>query len=121
MPDRSANPKAQLAIMNSRVVQLLAGERERWPLAGDQLYIDLDLSEDNLPPGTQLAIGEVVLEITDQPHTGCAKFTERYGPAAIRFVNSKAGRAARRRGVHARVVVPGIIRAGERVVKVAAE
>ena len=79
MPDGSANPDAQLTLMNARVVALVARERERWPLAGDQLYVDLDLSADNLPPGTRLAVGSAVLEVTPEPHTGCAKFSARFG------------------------------------------
>ena len=88
MSDGSANPDAQLTLMNARVVALVAGERERWPLAGDQLYVDLDLSADNLPPGTRLAVGSAVIEVTPEPHTGCAKFSARFGSEALRFVNS---------------------------------
>ena len=83
-----------MTLMNARVIALLAGDRERWPLAGDQLYVDLDLSPENLPPGTRLTIGSALVEVTDVPHTGCAKFTERFGPAAIRFVNSPSGSRA---------------------------
>jgi MOSC domain-containing protein YiiM len=103
----------QITIMNSRIVDLLAGDRARWPLAGDQLYVDMDIGDDNMPVGQQFTIGEALLEITEIPHTGCAKFTERYGSAAIRFVNSPEGRAARRRGVYARVIKPGRISTGD--------
>ncbi len=73
----------QLNVMSARVIDLVAaGDRERWALAGDQLYVDLDLSEENLPPGTRLALGSAVIEVTDQPHTGCAKFSARFGAAA---------------------------------------
>lgn len=117
-PDGSANINAQIAIMNARVVELLAQSKERWSLAGDQLYVDLDLSEDNLPPGTQLAIGSAVIEVTAQPHTGCAKFAERYGTAATKFVNSAEGKRLRLRGVNARVVRGGMIRVGDVVRKI---
>ncbi len=91
-PDHSARPEAQITIMNSRIAQVIAQYPSRWPLAGDQLFVDLDLSIENLPPGTQLAIGAVILEVSDLPHTGCAKFTERFGHGAIRFVNEAEGR-----------------------------
>lgn len=116
--DGKAHPDSQIAIMNSRIIQLLAQDRSRWPLAGDQLYVDLDVSSDNLPPGQQITIGTALLEITDMPHTGCAKFTERYGHDAIRFVNSPEGRRFRRRGLYARVLRPGTISVGDVVSKV---
>jgi MOSC domain-containing protein YiiM len=111
------NPEAQLTLMNARATDLVAGTRERWPLAGDQLYVDLDLSVANLPAGTRLAIGSAVVEITAEPHTGCAKFTERFGPAAIRLVNQPPGRELRLRGANARVVEPGTVRPGDSVRK----
>jgi hypothetical protein len=117
-PDGSAHPEAQITLMNSRVIELLSGGRESWPLAGDQLFVDLDLSVDNLPAGQRIAIGSAVLEITAMPHTGCDKFTARFGHDAIRFVNSKEGRAARRRGIYARVVQAGTIRAGDTITKI---
>jgi hypothetical protein len=116
--DGSAHPGMQVALMSSRVIALIAGPRERWPLAGDQLYVDLDLSPENLPAGTRLAVGTAVLEVTDVPHTGCAKFTERFGSDAIRFVNSPEGRALRLRGMYAKVVEPGTIRAGDPISKI---
>jgi hypothetical protein len=109
--------EAQLTLMNARVTALVAGERERWPLAGDQLYVDFDLSVENLPPGSRLAVGEAVVEISGLPHTGCAKFTARFGSDAIRFVNSPEGRALRLRGVNARVVEAGSVRPGDAVRK----
>jgi hypothetical protein len=115
--DGSSHPGRQLTLMNARVIGLVAGERERWPLAGDQLYVDLDLSTENLPPGTRLALGSAVLEVTDQLHTGCAKFTYRFGSAAIRFVNSKPGRPLRLRGMYAKVVEPGTVRPGDAIRK----
>ncbi len=111
------NTCTQLTLMSARVIRLIARDRERWPLAGDQLYVDLDLSQDNLPPGTQLALGSAVIEVSDEPHTGCAKFTARFGSAAIRFVNAREARDLRLRGMNARVVGPGRVRTGDTIRK----
>ena len=111
------NVDTQLTLMNSRTIDLIAGSRERWPLAGDQLYVDLDLSFENLPTGTRLAVGEAVIEVTPEPHTGCAKFSARFGTAAITFVNKPPGRELRLRGVNTRVVTQGTIRVGDAVTK----
>jgi MOSC domain-containing protein YiiM len=108
----------QLNLMNARAIALLAQEKDRWSLAGDQLYVDLDLSEENLPPGTQLAIGAAIIEVTDQPHTGCKKFMARFGADALKFVNSPVGKGLHLRGVNARVVQPGAIHTGDVVRKV---
>jgi hypothetical protein len=116
-PDGSAHPDMQLNIINARVIALLAREKDRWPLAGDQLFIDLDVSSENLPPGARLALGSAVIEVTDQPHTGCKKFAARFGPDALKFVNSPLGRQLRLRGVNARVTQPGVIRVGDLVKK----
>jgi hypothetical protein len=116
--DGSAHPDMQLNVINARLIELVAGGRSRWPLAGDQLYVDLDLSLENLPPGTQLAIGEAVIAVTEQPHTGCIKFSSRYGVDALRLVNSEVGKSMRLRGLNARVVVAGTIRSGDVVTKV---
>ncbi len=110
-----AHPDMQLNLMNARVTELIAVDRARWPLAGDQLYVDLDLSGDNLPPGTQLAVGTAVIEVTDQPHRGCAKFKQRFGQDALRFVNSDVGRELNLRGINAKVIQPGIIRQGDTI------
>jgi MOSC domain-containing protein YiiM len=112
------DPDTQINIMNARVIALVAQVKERWPLAGDQLYVDLDLSADNLPVGTRLAIGEALVEVTAPPHTGCGKFAERFGVDAVKFVNSPARRALHLRGVNARVVKSGSIRVGDLVEKV---
>ncbi len=115
-PDGSADPDRQLTVMGSRVADLLAGgDRGGWTLAGDQLYVDLDLGVANLPPGTRLAIGTAVIEVTEPAHTGCAKFSARFGSEALRFVNSPDGRALRLRGLNARVVRPGTVRRGDPV------
>lgn len=118
--DGSANPAAQITLMNSRTIDAIAGERIRWPLAGDQLFLDIDLSVENLPAGQHIAIGTAVLEISELPHTGCGKFTERFGSGATRLVNSPEGRASRRRGVNARIVQPGTICVGDIVTKIEA-
>ncbi len=111
--DGSAHPDMQLTVMNVRAIALLAQEAERWPLAGDQLYVDLDLSIDNLPPGARLALGTAVIEITAIPHTGCQFFSERFGADATRFVNSPEGKQLRLRGLNAKVVQPGTVRVGD--------
>jgi MOSC domain-containing protein YiiM len=111
------NPDAQLTLMNVRAAEAIAGARERRSLAGDQLYVDLDLSEDNLPPGSRIAIGETVVEVTAEPHTGCGKFSARFGSDAIKFVNKPPGREMRLRGVNARIVEAGTIRVGDTVAK----
>jgi len=116
-PDGSADPDAQITVMNARVAELVACGSERMSIAGDQLYVDFDLSIDNLPPGTWLAVGTAVLEVTPQPHTGCAKFVARFGEDAMRFVNGRTGRAHRLRGMNTRVVVPGVVRVGDVVRK----
>ncbi|MEW5986007.1 MAG: MOSC domain-containing protein [Chloroflexota bacterium] len=110
-----ADSETQIALMNARVAQAIARGRERWPLAGDQLYLDLDLSVTNLRPGQRLLIGTAELEITPVPHTGCSHFTDHFGHSAIRWVNSARGRELRLRGVYARVVRPGLIHTGDTV------
>jgi MOSC domain-containing protein YiiM len=107
----------QLNVMNARAAALIAQTPERWALAGDQLYVDLDLSEANLPAGTRLAIGSAVIEVTAEPHTGCGKFVQRFGVDAQKFVNAAVGRALRLRGLNARVVTEGTIRVGDVVRK----
>jgi hypothetical protein len=116
--DGSANPEAQLTLMNARVAAAVAGDRERWPLAGDQLYVDLDISVANLPPGSRVQIGSAIIEFSEAPHTGCSKFVARYGVDAQKFVNSQVGRELRLRGANCRVVVPGIVRQGDAIIKV---
>ena len=116
--DGSANLNAQITIMNSRLIALLAQSEERWPLAGDQLYIDMDLRNGNLPPGTRLKIGTAMIEVSAEPHTGCKKFAARYGIDAMKFVNSKEGKLLRLRGINARVVEAGAVKIGDLVRKV---
>jgi MOSC domain-containing protein YiiM len=107
----------QLNVMNARAASLVAVDSDRRALAGDQLYLDLDLSQRNLPPGTRLEIGSAAIEITDQPHRGCAKFAARFGRDALRFVNSEVGRELNLRGVNAKVIVGGWVRLGDPVMK----
>jgi MOSC domain-containing protein YiiM len=112
-PDGEANPDTQINVMSARVIALVSQDKARWPLAGDQLFVDLDLSVENVPPGTQLAIGDAVIEATGEPHTGCGQFVERFGLDATRFVNSPIGRQLQLRGINARVVQAGAIRVGD--------
>jgi len=116
-PDGSANPAAQLTLMNTRVLSAIEPDRARWPLAGDQLYLDLDLSAENLPVGTRLTVGAAVLEVTDLPHTGCSVFSARFGADALRWISTPAGRAMRMRGMYVRVVTGGTVRVGDIVRK----
>jgi hypothetical protein len=116
-PDGSAHPEMQLNIMNSRVIALLAQDKSRWQLAGDQLFIDLDLSDENLPAGSRLALGTAIIEVTPVPHTGCQKFVSRFGPDATKFVNSAVGRQLHLRGINAKVIQSGTIQVGDVVKK----
>jgi MOSC domain-containing protein YiiM len=114
---RPPNPRAQVTIMSARAADLVAGTKERWALAGDQLYIELDISEENLPPGARLAVGTAVIEVSDEPHTGCKKFVNRFGMDAMLLVNSPEGRALRLRGMNTRIVEPGVVRPGDEIRK----
>lgn len=116
--DGSANPEAQITVMNARTTEIVAQEENRWPLAGDQLYIDMDLSDDNLPPGTRLAIGSAIIEVSAVPHTGCKKFSARFGVEAMKFVNSPEGKRLHLRGINARIVQAGAIQVGDVVKKI---
>jgi hypothetical protein len=116
--DGSPHPDMQINIMNVRSVALVAQERERWPLAGDQLYLDMDLSKANLPAGARISIGTAILEVTEPPHTGCQKFVARFGVDAMKFVNSEIGRELCLRGINAKVVQSGTVRVGQTVMKV---
>jgi MOSC domain-containing protein YiiM len=117
-PDGSPNIETQVTLMSARVVDLVAaGDQERWALAGDQLYVDLDISEESLPTGTRLALGSAVIEVTPEPHTGCVKFAARFGNDAHRFVNTKTHRHLRLRGLNAKVIEPGTVSSGDTIRK----
>ena len=120
-PDGSARPDKQVTVINARLAQLIAGGTERMALAGDQLFLDLDISMDNLPAGSLLAVGEVLLQVSDAPHLGCAKFLERFGAEAMRFVNGRAGRQLRLRGMNTRVMAPGTVRLDDLAIKAPAQ
>ena len=117
-PDGSAPLYAQITVMNVRCIALLAQSEERWALAGDQLYVDFDLSEENIPPGARLAIGSAILEVSAEPHSGCKKFSARFGVEAMKFVNSPEGKRLHLRGINTKVVQGGSIRVGEVVRKI---
>lgn len=116
----AANMQAQITLMNARFAALVAVDADRRPLAGDQLFVDMDLSHDNLPAGAQLELGSAVVEISELPHTGCRKFSARFGDDALAFVNSDVGRQLRLRGVNCRIVVGGTVRVGDAVRRVPA-
>ena len=116
-PDGRPDPLRQITVMNSRVLASIAGHRDRWQLAGDQLIVDLDLSIDSLPAGTRLQMGKAVIEVTEPPHTGCAKFAGRFGADALAWANGGAGRQQRRRGMHVRVLESGTVRPGDAIRK----
>jgi hypothetical protein len=112
-PDGSADPQAQLTVVNARAAAAYAGEVSRWPLAGDQIYADFDIGIEHLPPGTRLAIGDAEIEVSEKPHTGCAKFSARFGQDALRFVSTPEGRGLRLRGMNVRISKSGTVRVGD--------
>jgi hypothetical protein len=112
-PDGSADPRAQLTVMNARAAAAIAGDVSRWPLAGDQIYANFDISIEHLPPGTRLRLGDAEIEVSEKPHTGCAKFSARFGKDALRFVSTPEGRRLRLRGMNTRVTKSGTVRVGD--------
>ena len=116
-PDGSAHPEAQITLMNTKVVQLIAQDKSLWDLAGDQFFVDFDLSMENLPTGTKIQIGSAILAISEKPHTGCAKFAQRYGAPARKFVMTDEGKQARLRGVNAHVIQDGTVSTGDTITK----
>jgi MOSC domain-containing protein YiiM len=117
--DGKPHPDVQICLMNARCIELIAQDRANWPPAGDNLFLDMGLTPDNLPPGTRIGIGSAEMVITDTPHNGCASFIERYGRDACLFVNTGEGKRLRLRGIYARVTRDGEISVGDRVVKLA--
>lgn len=118
LPDGKSDPEVQVAIMNARMIEVLTEDKTFWPLAGDQLFVDFDLSVANLAVGDRLHVGESVLEITAEPHRGCSKFKKRFGPDALAFVNSAQGDAHRLRGVYAKIVTAGVVRVGDAIERI---
>jgi len=119
-PDRSPDPSSQLTVISTRVLAAIEPDRSRWPLAGDQLYVDFDLSVEHLPAGTRLAIGEAEAEVSAKPHTGCSKFSARFGSDALRWINGPIGRELRMRGINCRIVRGGTVRTGDAIRKLPA-
>ena len=117
LPDGSPHPDVQICIMNSRMIDLVAGDRDRWELAGDNLFVDLDLSRENLQAGQQLSVGECVIEITEKSHNGCSKFSQRFGAPALKVVNSPMGKSWRLRGIYAKVIKAGDVHVGDLIRK----
>jgi hypothetical protein len=114
-PDGAAHPGMQVTIMNARAAALIAGDRSRWPLAGDQLFVDLAIGPAALPVGSHIEIGTAIVEVSDQPHTGCAKFAARFGREALQFVNSPVARELNLRGINTAVVRGGTVHVGDAV------
>jgi MOSC domain-containing protein YiiM len=112
---RPANTDAQITVTSARAIDLVALERDRWPLAGDQLYVDFDISKENLPAGSRVAVGSAVLEVSALPHTGCKKFAARFGLEALKFFSTDEGLALNLRGINTRIVEPGTVRVGDAV------
>ncbi len=117
LPDGRPHPDVQIAIMNARAIALIAQSNDLWPLAGDNLFVDLDLSGENLSAGQRLAIGSAVLEVTGVPHNGCKKFARRFGEDAVKFVNSREGKQLHLRGIYAKVVQAGVVTSGDGIKK----
>lgn len=117
-PKGPPNPEKQLTLMNSRCIEVIANSNEDWPMAGDQLFVDFDLSEVNIPAGTQLKIGnEVVVKVSAIPHNGCKKFAARFGTDSVKFVNSKLGKSLHLRGINAQVMKEGTVKVGDQITK----
>jgi len=108
------DPEAQLAVMCAPVAELIANGQ---PLVvfGDNLFVDLDLSNASLPTGTRLRVGGAVVEVTPKPHNGCSKFHARFGADALRFVQAKPTRDRNLRGIYWKVIEPGAVAVGDAI------
>lgn len=118
MPDGSANPEAEITLMNTRVIQALTQDETRWALAGDQFFVDFDLSEENIPAGTRLALGSAIVEVSPLPHNGCKKFSERFGVDALKFISMAENKPLRMRGINAKIIQAGEVKQGDLIRKV---
>lgn len=118
MPDGSANPEAEVTLMNTRVIQALTQDETRWALAGDQFFVDFDLSEENIPAGTRLMLGSAILEVSSLPHNGCKKFSARFGVDALKFISMAENKPLRMRGINARIIKAGDVKQGDLVRKI---
>ena len=118
MPDGSANPEAEITLMNTRVIQALTQDETRWALAGDQFFVDFDLSEENIPAGTRLALGSAIVEVSPLPHNGCKKFSERFGVDALKFISMAENKPMRMRGINAKIIQAGDVKQGDLIRKV---
>lgn len=108
------NPEAQLAVIQTDIAELIANGQPL-PLFGDNLFLNLDLSRENLPTGSRLRVGAAVLEVTPKPHNGCAKFHARFGAAALRFASHPDRRHLNLRGIYLKVVEGGELAVGDAV------
>ncbi len=118
MPDGSANPEAEITLMNTRVIQALTQDETRWALAGDQFFVDFDLSEENIPAGTRLALGSAIVEVSPLPHNGCKKFSARFGIDALKFISMAENKPLRMRGINAKIIQAGEVKQGDLIRKV---
>ncbi|MBN8583174.1 MAG: MOSC domain-containing protein [Anaerolineae bacterium] len=118
MPDGSANPEAEITLMNTRVIQALTQDETRWALAGDQFFVDFDLSEENIPAGTRLAIGSAIVEVSPLPHNGCKKFSARFGVDALKFISMAENKPMRMRGINAKIIQVGDVKQGDLIRKI---
>ncbi len=118
MPDGSANPEAEITLMNTRVIQALTENESRWALAGDQFFVDFDLSEENIPAGSRLAIGSAIVEVSPLPHNGCKKFSARFGVDALKFISMAENKPLRMRGINAKIIQAGDVKQGDLILKI---
>ncbi len=118
LPDGRPHPDVQVTLTNARFMDLIAQDENRWSLSGDNLFVDFDLSHENLAPGQRLALGTTLLEVTAVPHNGCKKYAQRFGKDAVRFVNTPHGKALRLRGIYAKVIQAGVVTVSDLISKI---